>query len=546
MSNNYLYIFLKIILKYLLGKYCFYISYFISYKIKYKEFLLFSKTSVNYTTDSAIVFSNHNIPYCYNIEAIIAKSISQNHLIRIYTLSNTFTFIGSILSSYLYSNVHLPLLIEKYFNYSKFKSEISLLHSYKTLDEFRDFQYDSIPVGIFSLSTLCSNSVELNLDINDNKIKNRLISLIVKSLNFIFASKCILEKYQPKFIISVEKGYVGTFELFYVCLQYNIPFIQYSGCHQPNTIMLKKYSKKNYRDHPFSVSKYSLEKTKYHDEYHGIVHSYLENGYRNGLWFKYKNLSSSCKSHFSKDKLVNLLKCDPKKRNVVIFSHVLNDANFFYGEDLFKGGFSEWLCKTVEVSQSIDDVNWILKLHPANEFKNKQVGYSGECGEILAIKKYLGYIPSNLKVISSSTDINPLDIFHFTDICITVRGTVGAELPCFGVPVLNAGTGRYSGLGFTMDPQSVDEYFQIIRSISSVPPLSDDEVKLAIKHAYLFFVERPFDYSSFLNDVYLNKTRDVIPTDFNFLQNHDLINLTNFIVNSNDEDFIMSKKYPLK
>ena len=122
MTNNYLYLFFKIFIKYLLGNIVFIFHYFLSYKIKYKEFLSFSKNSVNYTTDSAIVFSNHNIPYCYNIEAILANSISNNHSIRIHSLSNTSTFVGNILSSFLYSNFSVPLLIEKYFNVNNFKT----------------------------------------------------------------------------------------------------------------------------------------------------------------------------------------------------------------------------------------------------------------------------------------------------------------------------------------------------------------------------------------------------------------------------------------
>ena len=49
------------------------------------------------------------------------------------------------------------------------------------------------------------------------------------------------------------------------------------------------------------------------------------------------------------------------------------------------------------------------------------------------------------------SEISTRSIFGVTDYGITIRGSVGFELPCFGVPVLTAGTGFYSGRGFTID-----------------------------------------------------------------------------------------------
>ena len=45
-----------------------------------------------------------------------------------------------------------------------------------------------------------------------------------------------------------------------------------------------------------------------------------------------------------------------------------------------------------------------------------------------------------------------LFFFQNIDFALTVRGTVGCELACYGVPVITAGTGRYSHQGFTVDP----------------------------------------------------------------------------------------------
>ena len=74
---------------------------------------------------------------------------------------------------------------------------------------------------------------------------------------------------------------------------------------------------------------------------------------------------------------------------------------------------------------------------------------------------------------------------------ITIRGSIGIELPCFGVPVLTAGTGFYSGRGFTVDSASRAEYLARLAPIEELPPLTDREIELARRHAYALFRLRP-------------------------------------------------------
>ena len=71
------------------------------------------------------------------------------------------------------------------------------------------------------------------------------------------------------------------------------------------------------------------------------------------------------------------------------------------------------------------------------------------------------------------------------------------ELPCFGVPVLTAGTGRYSGLGFTVDSSTPDEYLRRLAEIESVEPLDDATRELARRHAYAIFRLRPLSFTTF-------------------------------------------------
>jgi hypothetical protein len=195
--------------------------------------------------------------------------------------------------------------------------------------------------------------------------------------------------------------------------------------------------------------------------------------------------------------LLESLGLDPAKKTAVVFSHILWDANMFYGEDLFADQ-EEWFVATVRAATEKPGVNWIVKLHPANVWKLRREGLEGELDEELAIAREIGALPDHVAVLRPESEISTRSVFGATDYGITIRGSVGFELPCLGVPVLTAGTGFYSGHGFTVDSASEDEYLGRLRHIEDVAPPTPEQVELARRHAYALFLLRPLRFSSFV------------------------------------------------
>src|ERR1700733_15363672 len=70
-------------------------------------------------------------------------------------------------------------------------------------------------------------------------------------------------------------------------------------------------------------------------------------------------------------------------------------------------------------------------------------------------------------------------------------------MACYGVPVLVAGTGRYSGLGFTVDSASKEEYLARVADIQSTPQMTTTQTELARRFAYTLFKRRPWQFKSF-------------------------------------------------
>ncbi len=126
----------------------------------------------------------------------------------------------------------------------------------------------------------------------------------------------------------------------------------------------------------------------------------------------------------------------------------------------------------------------------------KQLGPSAAARDAIAIQAGIGELPPHIRIVPPEIDISTYSLFAFTDYCITVRGTIGIEAPCFVIPVFTAGTGRYSGLGFTNDSSSREEYLEKMRTIHTFPPLSEGETSLARRHAYALFQCRTLPFQS--------------------------------------------------
>lgn len=365
------------------------------------------------------------------------------------------------------------------------------------------FRYRGALTGQHALATLSSTIPHGRL-VLDEPSRRPLRRLLRRSMLLTDAAEALVHGLRPTLAFGVEKGFVGTAELFYAALQSGVDYVQWVGCHEPESVMLKRFGWQNFRDHPFSISPESWEAIRarpWDDALREQVLGEFASGYKGGSWFNYKRLAAD-QRQAERSELGARLGLDPAKKTAIIYSHILNDANLFYGEDLFGRGYEEWLVETVRAARDNPAVNWVLKLHPANKFRNANLGYRGEYGEILALREAFGAIPASLKIVYPEEQVSPLSFFRITDYGITVRGTVGIELPCFGIPVLTAGTGRYSGKGFTVDARTREEYLARIARIQDVPALTEAQIRDGIRYAYYVFRARPARYGEIFADAY--------------------------------------------
>jgi len=403
---------------------------------------------------------------------------------------------------------------------------------------------DGINVGQHVLSTLVRKMRNGSISFSDPEVGVQLKQRFPASFRTARAAEKLLDDIRPSAVLFLEKGYTPYGEVFDAALKRGLNVIQYVHSHKSDSLVMKRYNEGNRRQHVFSFGRETWERVKrlpWDKAQEEAFMAEIKEGYEKGTWFNRKFLLKDKKLK-SPEEVRRQLGLDPTKKTAVIFSHVLWDATFFYGRNLFLD-YEEWLIETVKAACGNDRVNWLIKLHPDYIWKMKQMGDTSEPRDIIALDTRIGRLPDHVKVVRPDTDISTYSFFAVIDYCITVRGTIGTETPCFGIPVFTAGTGRFSGLGFSNDSETREEYLGKMRRIQDSPRLSPEETSLARRHACHLFTRRPLTFTSF--SLIRGKTEargsDIaihVRTPADIANAADLNAFANWVLDSRDEDYL--------
>ena len=189
----------------------------------------------------------------------------------------------------------------------------------------------------------------------------------------------------------------------------------------------------------------------------------------------------------SNDEIYKILNINKNKKVGIIFSHILYDLIYAYGEDIYLNYYN-WLGNTLRIVDKLKNTQWLLKIHPANVWRyeiNKQL--KNEPEELKVIKNSCDGELTNIKIIDYKTNISPLKIMEIADLCVTVEGTSGLEMATMGKQVITAGTGRYDGCGFVNSPKTVNEYEQLLHDFDNSDNSNFLNIEDVIKNSLIFY-----------------------------------------------------------
>ena len=374
-----------------------------------------------------------------------------------------------------------------------FTTAETIIERFQSVEELKTFEYADARVGKIAVSTALRKLRVGTLDLQAAPDRQTLIACLASSMASATASQRLLRQVRPELALFVDWVYTPEAELFDTCLMQDISTITWDPAHKSNTLLLTRYTLE-YRDQnhgSLSPESWQLVRNmEWTDTHREQLQQELYSAYASGDWY------SVCGTQFNKrlmdaEDLRKRLGLDPAKKTAFIFPHIFWDASLTWGEDIFRD-YEEWFIEAVRAACANNQVNWVIKIHPAHVGKSVMESFHDEPAEVVALREHIGNLPPHISFIPADSDINTFSLFELMDYCLTVRGTVGIEAASFGIPVLTAGTGRYDHRGFTIDSETRKQYLERLAHIQDIPRLSPAQRELAERYAYGLFLLRPF------------------------------------------------------
>ena len=176
---------------------------------------------------------------------------------------------------------------------------------------------------------------------------------------------------------------------------------------------------------------------------------------------------------------------DPDKPIVGLLSNVVWDAQLHYGSNAFPG-MVEWVRHTIDVLGSRDDVQLLIRVHPA-----EVTGAVPSRQPLLEeIRSAFPQLPPNVAVVAPESKLSTYVAMDLCDSVLIYNTKTGIELSAVGIPVVVAGEAWIRGKGFSTDVSSVSEYDAVLAQLPRGRRMAADEVERARRYAYHFFFRR--------------------------------------------------------
>ncbi len=450
------------------------------------------------TPPYALVVSLTEFIYQLKLEAMIAKALELRGLTPVFLVPANSELAPRYLERFgVRRFVRLSDHVDDEIAARAQQDAFELLRSGLTADSLARLTYRGASVGRFVLSTVSRARHEGAVDLSDPETQRLAREQLLVALRSTLAAEAILDELKPEVVLFIERNYAAEAPLSDLALERGINVVQFVASSRDDAFVFKRYTQETRRVHPRSLSDESWERVKslpWTPERDAELDEEFRRRYDSANALARRRLEWA--REWTPDEIRAQLGLDAARRTAVVYSHILWDANMFYGEDLFDDQ-EDWFVETVRAACANPRVNWVVKLHPDNVWKRRRDGLEGEVGEIALIRDRIGELPAHVKLLRPETPISTRSLFEITDVGVTIRGSIGIELPCFGVPVLTAGTGFYSGRGFTIDSATREEYLERLAHVEDVAPLTPEQVELARRHAHALFRLRPTTFTSF-------------------------------------------------
>ena len=377
----------------------------------------------------------------------------------------------------------------------------SLLATDPDIDGMKEWTFRGGGAGYHVLSSLIRATFDGSPDLKFDENRSRLAAIAHRvAANYVRADRLVAEL-APRCLLVEEANYVTNGPLVDVATSKGIDVISTQTIWRDDALMSKRLTATTRRVDTKSVAPDTFAQIvtqPWSDTEEAELTTDFDRRY-GGAWQQGRQFQFDTEAR-SAAELVAELGLDPDRPTAVVFAHVLWDMSLFFGVDLF-ANYADWLEQTVTAAVANPRVNWVVKAHPSNVFRVAHGQVGGESSEANLVRDLFPVLPDHVRLLLPDTKISTRSIYEFADYGVTVRGTPGLEMACLGKRTLTAGSGSYSGLGFTTDSASCEQYLARLATIETEAAMSHEEVRRARVYAHSLFLRRPWRPRSFENRI---------------------------------------------
>ena len=219
-----------------------------------------------------------------------------------------------------------------------------------------------------------------------------------------------------------------------------------------------------------------------------VLDSYLSSHWKSGWdWISYNRDANE-----DSGQIAQILNLDPARPIIGMFTNIQWDARIHYSGVVF-ASHAEWLVETVRFFLDRPDQQLVIRVHPA-EVQHTTGKARERADEIIA--RHFPTLPNHIKVIAPEDKLSSYALVELCSATIVFGTKLGIEMASRGLPVIIAGEAWYRGKGFTCDPKSPAEYFELLATAGRLPKNSPDVISRARRYAYHFFFRRMISFPS--------------------------------------------------
>lgn len=368
--------------------------------------------------------------------------------------------------------------------------------TFKTVGDWESLTHHTMPIGQMLLSTYCRHHATGFIDPANPALHHFALEWLPGLCAAYDAAAALYQREHITHALFSETFIEEYGGFYFAALDAGLAVFKTSGTVRDNAIIVQRRTRENARLHHAALAPASWQKIRDLPDYPRI-RAAVDTNFAERYSAKWHRSVRNHKNtrNMTRDEGRQFLGIAPHQKVAIIYSHILYDALFHYGDELFQD-YATWLIETIRLAIQNPHLTWFVKLHPSNLWRGEfHSVLGGKYEEEKIIDRCVGTLPPHIRLIYADTPISPLGWYHIADYGLCVRGTAGLEMACLGKPVITAGTGRYEGNGFTIDPPTIEAYQRTLLHLHELPPLTAAETDLANRYTHGLFNLKPFTLS---------------------------------------------------